>query len=130
MEKASRQTQLNSMVSHPKFSLPNCFCHSSGMTSDWAKLGHLIFLESIIEATGLENSDWPGPSHMAISGPMGRTSLTQTMSSAVREGLSLRKCKGCGQKKHPKELTIPKSAEQLWNPGQPLRLSDPQSLLL
>lgn len=58
MAKASQQTQLNSVVNHPELPLANGSCHSSGITSDWTKLGHLMFPESITEATGLENSDF------------------------------------------------------------------------
>lgn len=44
--------------------------------------------EPITEATGLDNSDWPGLSRMPISGPMAGTSVTQTVWSEVREGSS------------------------------------------
>lgn len=108
MEKASQQTQLNTMVSHPEFSLPNGSCHSSGITSDWTKLGHLMFPESITEATGLENSGWPGPSHMPIPEPMGGTSLTPTTWSAVREGLS-EEMKGLSPEEASKGTDIPQT---------------------
>lgn len=70
------------------------FLQQSWDTSYWTELDHSMTPEPITEARGLENLDWLNLSHMPISGPMGRTSSTQTTWSEVSEGLSPSKLEG------------------------------------